>query len=398
MATESKEGEAAAPAVVKLFGGIEGGATKTNMVIIDNKRNILAEGELGPSNPWLVGFDGSAGILLELIEQTKSRLPKEAEQKPVVLHAIGMSLSGCGQEQSRNQLRDALEKRGADVKTIFIEEDILAPVFAMSNKGGVNMICGTGSNCVVYNDDGSSKRAGGWGHLLGDEGGAYYISHLAIKTLFDHFDNYITTVHDTSKVQQALYKYLKISSMDAVLEHFYKEFSKDNIAGFAKDLSRLADDGDKLAMAVYHQAGCEIGRHILAIQHSIKTSTLHHRNLHVLCTGSVFKSWKHLKPGFEKMINSAKQSAAKGNSPFAKMAKRVFKQITGGDVDGSELTKGAPPLTLNKHVGRITLVTLKIPAAVGAAVWAAGKVNELIEEGNKKNIIEKIDEIRILPE
>ncbi|KAI0986365.1 hypothetical protein GJ496_004884 [Pomphorhynchus laevis] len=362
----------------KYFGGIEGGATKTNMVIIDCKRNVIAEGEVGPSNPWLVGFDESAKLLLQLIDDTKSRAISD---NPIVLEAVGMSLSGAGQAQSRTQLSEALKKKGANLDQTFIEEDILAPVFALSNKGGVNMICGTGSNCVVYNDDSTSKRVGGWGHLLGDEAGAYFIAQRAIKMLFDHFDNYHPLKFNVEKVKTALFKYMKITTMDAMLEHFYKNFSKDFIAGFSKELSKLANEGDEFAKDVFYQAGEEIGRHILAIQPSIKVSTLEKsRILTVICTGSVFNSWKHLKPGFQAILNNSIKLKKSARYRFTKMISK-------------DLLKYSDNLVLNENVKEINLLKLKIPAAIGAAVWAASKMKVPIADPKRSEISESVDKL-----
>ncbi len=69
----------------------------------------------------------------------------------------GMVLSGAGQLESQSNLRHELDLLNVDTSKISIGEDLLGPV----PNGGVVIISGTGSNCVVYNEDGSNKRAGG---------------------------------------------------------------------------------------------------------------------------------------------------------------------------------------------------------------------------------------------
>ncbi|KAL7669065.1 hypothetical protein ACOME3_009734 [Neoechinorhynchus agilis] len=145
----------------------------------------IAEATIAATNPWVTGFIESAKMLKGLIEELGSKLPDGNH-----LSAVGMSLSGAGQVQSRTQLMAELKGLSLETEDLFIGEDTLAPVFAISNRGGVNIIVGTGSNCVVYNPNGTSTRVGGWGHILGDEGSAYYIAHLAIKTLLDDSDGY----------------------------------------------------------------------------------------------------------------------------------------------------------------------------------------------------------------
>jgi N-acetylglucosamine kinase-like BadF-type ATPase len=68
-----------------------------------------------------------------------------------------MVLSGAGQIESQENLRRELQLLNVDIDKVFVGEDLLGPV----PNGGVVIIAGTGSNCVVYNEDGSSKRAGG---------------------------------------------------------------------------------------------------------------------------------------------------------------------------------------------------------------------------------------------
>ena len=101
--------------------------------------------------------------------------------------------------------------------------------------GGMVVIAGTGSNCQLLNPaSGNSPRSGGWGHMLGDEGSGtvrmpapctvpylalcsltigYWISHSALKVVYDNEDGFAKSAHDITAVKNVIYTKFNVSHL-----------------------------------------------------------------------------------------------------------------------------------------------------------------------------------------
>ncbi|CAG9834013.1 unnamed protein product [Diabrotica balteata] len=87
----------------KLIGGIEGGATHSNAVILDSSGNILGQAPGPGTNHHLAGMKEAQKRIAQLVEAAKSKTNIPLDTK---LDALGLSLSGCEQEEINRICKD----------------------------------------------------------------------------------------------------------------------------------------------------------------------------------------------------------------------------------------------------------------------------------------------------
>ncbi|XKL60301.1 hypothetical protein PGB90_001317 [Kerria lacca] len=292
-----------------VIGGIEGGATKTIVFLMNTNGEKLAETTGSDSNPWNLGVEQCCKLIYNLVMEAK-RQAKLLENEP--LHSLGLCLSGLETEDIRNKLKNTLISNYPRLSdNYFIGSDTRAPLAMVNDIGGIVLIAGTGSNCLLINPDESETQCGGFGDKLGDEGSAYWIVHRGVKICLDNNIKLKSVPNGYSDVKlwEAIKKYFNIETIYDLIPIFYSHFNKAQIAALCISLSELARNGDPLSKWLFESAGQYLAKHIQAVYNSAhETLKCNHGGLQIVCVGSVWKSWDLLKQGFEAQLKDTSVS------------------------------------------------------------------------------------------
>ncbi|XP_022096532.1 N-acetyl-D-glucosamine kinase-like [Acanthaster planci] len=281
-----------------VYGGIEGGATHSKMVLMKGDGSILAWSDGPSTNHWLIGVDQCLVNINEMAVKAKTEAGLDIN-KP--LQSLGLSLSGGEQEAGKRRVIDGMKSNFPNVSEAYhMCTDTFGAIATACEAGGIVLISGTGSNCQLINPNGKNHGCGGWGHQIGDEGSAYWISAKAVKTVLDHEDNLVDPPHDVTYVKKAIHSFFGVSESFGLLDHLYTNFNKPKFSKFCIVLAQGASEAkDPLCIWLFREAGWQLGRHILAVAPKIDKTLLNGPNgLMVVCVGSVWKSWELLKEGF----------------------------------------------------------------------------------------------------
>lgn len=306
---------------MKYFGGIEGGATHSRLIICDEDGECVGTTTGLGTNHWMVGIAECARRIADMIERAKTdaNIPPETR-----LTSLGLSLSGCEQEATNQELETELHTSFPDIaESYYVCSDTVGSIFTASHSGGMVIISGTGSNALLRNPDGTSFNCGGWGHFMGDEGSAWYIAHRAMKIVFDDMDNFVKAPYPIATIWKLIQEHFNVETRHDILSHCYAKFDKPFYASLCKKLSHAAEEGDELSKSLFHEAGIHIASLIRSLAPNVHEDLVIGGNINIVCVGSVWLSWPLLKEGFITELN-------KSSIPFGLNLIRITKCIAYG--------------------------------------------------------------------
>jgi N-acetylglucosamine kinase-like BadF-type ATPase len=227
--------------------GIDGGATKTLASVFDVERRQLSLAHAGPSNEDAVGAGAAVEALLGAADEAIARAGIGAQD----LSAGVIAVAGTDTPSIEGHLRAARE-----VSWLVVGDVVGAWATATDAGPGVGVISGTGSN-VFGMGPGGHWRAGGWGHLLGDEGSAYWLGLQSIAAAIHDRDG----SGPATGLSDAAPRFFGLDSVEALASWVYtKPLSKGEIAELAVETAALAHQGDEVACELFARGAAHLVR------------------------------------------------------------------------------------------------------------------------------------------
>ncbi len=283
-----------APTANDLFLGVDGGGTKTQIVIMDAAQNILVEGLSGPSNPLRVGVDTAVSNILEAVNSGLDQIRRSSYD---LAHGV-VGLAGVRREDLRETVRRRLASHFGRKQLKVVTDAEIALYGTTLGKAGVVLIAGTGSICFGKDSKGKTAIAGGWGPIAGDEGGAIGIAKEALHAVAKAMDGR----GKKTKLCEVAAEYFRASTAEDLVVAIYSPLMDNKrLAGFAEHVAETAARGDKIAIELLAVAGFELG---LAAYAVIKRLKMGRQKVAVGTVGGIFKAGDLIKVPLEKTLHS----------------------------------------------------------------------------------------------
>src|SRR5438874_2157026 len=251
------------PKSYSLYLGVDGGGTKTKIVLVNDAKELVGEGEAGPSNPLRVGVETAVANITKAVDAACDAGGVSRGD----IQAATLGLAGVRRQDIRERIRESFVSRLHVKKTLVTTDAEIAWFGTTLGKAGLVVIAGTGSICLGKDAAGRMAIAGGWGPLAGDEGGGRNIAEQALHSVAKASDGRGAP----TKLSERAAEYFRASSVDNLLVAIYSpQMDNSRIAGFARLVVETALEGDKIAVEILTDAGHELGVAARAVIRKLK--------------------------------------------------------------------------------------------------------------------------------
>ena len=250
------------PHHTSLFLGLDGGGTKTRCVALNADAKVVGQGHSASSNRNSVGDATAQANVAAAIADALA----DAHATKAHVAAVCLGMSGVGRPADRALVAGWMDAILPGVPAAIYNDAIIA--LASGTRGrlfGIVIVSGTGMIVYGFDQNGREARTGGWGPLLGDEGGGYAIGAAVLKAVTAAVDDR----GPQTALQPALMQHLGLSQPSELVAWAYAETGWDRIAQLALLAAQCAEQGDPVAENIIGQAAADLAVAANAVAHRL---------------------------------------------------------------------------------------------------------------------------------
>ena len=266
--------------------GIDAGGTKTVCQLADDRGRVTAEARGGGANLRAAGQFEVERVFRRLVEDVLAH-------RGVSPQAICVGIAGADRDEDADTVRDIVRNIGLDVPTVVVNDALIALIAGVGDDSGVVIVAGTGSIAYGRSPAGRAARAGGWGYLLGDEGGGFWIGRAALSAVVRQFDQRgpATLLTDLVLAQMGL-----TTPAEVIQAVYDRGLPRHVIAGIADVVEHATKGGDAVAAEILARAATEL---VSAAASVVTRLEMRGEVFQTILAGGIFRGIPSLAAGVE---------------------------------------------------------------------------------------------------
>jgi glucosamine kinase len=237
--------------------GIDGGGSKTLAVVADASGNECGRGIAGSANYAAVGISQAVYAIYSAVEEAV-----QMAGCSLPLQAAWLGLAGIDRPGDYDILFPPLQSLA---KIVHLTNDAELVLSGLPEGIGVALIAGTGSIALGRDRHGTITRAGGWGHIIGDEGSGYDLGRLCLQVVSRAADGR----GPKTTLVQSLLGHWNLNSPTDIIGRVYPDCDKATIAALSTLVFMAARDGDEVARGIVEDAAHELALAVVAVKNQL---------------------------------------------------------------------------------------------------------------------------------
>ncbi len=244
--------------------GVDGGNSKTDVVIVDESGRLLARVRGPGCSPDALGVAGALDILQPLVASARVNAGLENADE---FEAAAFLLAGVDRTDQEEQVASALGPLRI-AHQLAVTNDTFAVLLAGSSHGhGVAVVCGAGLNAVGVAPDGRIGRYQALGALSGDWGGGYDVGLAGLGAAIRGEDGR----GPTTVLTTVLGEHFGVSTpQEAAAEIHEGRLDNQALVELAPIVFAAADRGDLVSIAIVDRVADEVAMMAIAMMRRLK--------------------------------------------------------------------------------------------------------------------------------
>ncbi|MGF1473008.1 MAG: N-acetylglucosamine kinase [Rubrobacteraceae bacterium] len=224
---------------------VDGGQTGCRIVYSVDGEEVASGGGTGLSRQ---DRDRAQGL-----QDALERAFTGIEPRPDAVDVIVAGMTGFdGSSETARTLADGLRRLVRTGRVIVTNDAVTSYLGAVGFEPGVVVAAGTGLIALAADTNGNFARSDGWGYILGDDGGGYYVGRRGLASALRAHDGRGGSLDLKHRAEKLF------GTPEQVKQHVYGASNPaGEVAGFAPQVAEAAREGDPVAREIWADAARE---------------------------------------------------------------------------------------------------------------------------------------------